>query len=77
MADGCGNHPLGYRDGSTGEHYESIGFDIFETGFGVARFLGIWLLSALYDIKLQILVVTFGTIQVFGNFFMKDVSGSA
>ena len=28
----------------------STGFGIFETGFGVAWFLGSWLLGALYDI---------------------------
>ena len=29
----------------------STGFGIFETGFGIAWFLGSWLLGALYDIK--------------------------
>ena len=36
----------------------STGFGIFETGFGIAWFLGSWLLGALYDIKPLLLVVT-------------------
>lgn len=35
----------------------STGFGIFETGFGIAWFLGSWLLGALYDIKPIYLVV--------------------
>ena len=35
----------------------STGFGIFETGFGIAWFLGSWLLGALYDIKPLFLVV--------------------
>ena len=35
----------------------STGFGIFETGFGIAWFLGSWLLGALYDIKPLYLVV--------------------
>ena len=35
----------------------STGFGIFETGFGIAWFLGSWILGALYDIKPQGLVV--------------------
>ena len=35
----------------------STGFGIFETGFGIAWFLGSWLLGALYDIKPSYLVV--------------------
>ena len=34
----------------------STGFGIFETGFGIAWFLGSWLLGALYDIKPLLLV---------------------
>ena len=29
----------------------STGFGIFETGFGIAWFLGSWLLGALYDLN--------------------------
>ena len=35
----------------------STGFGIFETGFGIAWFLGSWLLGALYDIKPLYLVL--------------------
>ncbi len=35
----------------------STGFGIFETGFGIAWFLGSWILGALYDIKPQSLVI--------------------
>ena len=35
----------------------STGFGIFETGFGIAWFMGSWLLGALYDIKPLYLVV--------------------
>ena len=34
----------------------STGFGIFETGFGIAWFLGSWLLGALYDAKPSYLV---------------------
>lgn len=34
----------------------STGFGIFETGFGIAWFLGSWLLGALYDVNLSLLV---------------------
>ena len=35
----------------------STGFGVFETGFGVAWFLGSWLLGALYDFNPLYLVV--------------------
>ena len=35
----------------------STGFGIFETGFGIAWFLGSWLLGALYDLNPMYLVV--------------------
>lgn len=35
----------------------STGFGIFETGFGIAWFLGSWLLGALYDINPMFLVI--------------------
>jgi hypothetical protein len=35
----------------------STGFGIFETGFGVAWFLGSWALGALYDVNPVLLVV--------------------
>lgn len=35
----------------------SMGFGIFETGFGVAWFLGSWLLGYLYDVNITYLVV--------------------
>ena len=35
----------------------STGFGIFETGFGIAWFLGSWLLGALYDIRPLFLVI--------------------
>lgn len=34
----------------------STGFGIFETGFGIAWFLGSWLLGALYDADPSLLV---------------------
>lgn len=33
----------------------STGFGIFETGFGIAWFLGSWMLGALYDTKPSLL----------------------
>ncbi len=47
----------------------STGFGIFETGFGIAWFLGSWLLGALYDIKPLLLVVTSGTAQLLAIVF--------
>ena len=35
----------------------STGFGVFETGFGVAWFLGSWLLGALYDVRPVLLVL--------------------
>ena len=35
----------------------STGFGIFETGFGIAWFLGSWLLGALYDVEPLYLVI--------------------
>lgn len=41
----------------------STGFGVFETGFGIAWFLGSWLLGALYDIKPLYLVIVSITAQ--------------
>lgn len=38
------------------KNMRSTGFGIFETGFGIAWFLGSWLLGALYDINVKLLV---------------------
>ena len=35
----------------------STGFGIFETGFGIAWFLGSWILGALYDWKPLVMVI--------------------
>lgn len=34
----------------------STGFGIFETGFGIAWFAGSWLLGALYDVSIPVMV---------------------
>lgn len=47
----------------------STGFGIFETGFGIAWFLGSWLLGALYDINPVWLVAVSVTVQVFAIAF--------
>lgn len=47
----------------------STGFGIFETGFGIAWFLGSWLLGALYDINLTFLVVVSVAVQFFAIIF--------
>ena len=47
----------------------STGFGIFETGFGIAWFLGSWLLGALYDIKPLLLVITSSTTQLLAIVF--------
>lgn len=39
------------------KHMRSTGFGIFETGFGIAWFLGSWVLGILYDISPQYLVI--------------------
>jgi MFS family permease len=44
--------------------HRSAGFGIFETGFGVAWFLGSWLLGALYDIKPLYLVLVSVAVQI-------------
>lgn len=41
----------------------STGFGIFETGFGVAWFLGSWLLGALYDVSPVVLVLISCAVQ--------------
>ena len=47
----------------------STGFGIFETGFGIAWFLGSWLLGALYDIKPLFLVVISTATQLLAILF--------
>ena len=42
----------------------STGFGIFETGFGIAWFLGSWILGAMYDINPTLLVVVSVVVQV-------------
>ena len=49
----------------------STGFGIFETGFGVAWFLGSWLLGALYDIRPLFLVVISVCSQLLAIVFYK------
>ena len=44
--------------------HRSAGFGIFETGFGVAWFLGSWLLGALYDIRPLYLVLVSIAVQL-------------
>ena len=44
--------------------HRSAGFGIFETGFGVAWFLGSWLLGVLYDVKPLFLVVVSVAVQL-------------
>jgi len=41
----------------------STGFGIFETGFGIAWFLGSWLLGALYDVNPLYLVIVSVSVQ--------------
>ncbi|MBO2515964.1 MAG: MFS transporter [Clostridiales bacterium] len=45
------------------------GFGIFETGFGIAWFLGSWLLGALYDVKPWLLVAVSVTAQLLAIVF--------
>ncbi|HHV31660.1 MAG TPA: MFS transporter [Clostridiales bacterium] len=47
----------------------STSFGIFETGFGIAWFLGSWLLGALYDIKPGLLVVVSVIVQILAVVF--------
>ena len=47
----------------------STGFGIFETGFGIAWFLGSWLLGMLYDISPSYLVVISTVAQLFAIVF--------
>ena len=44
--------------------HRSAGFGIFETGFGVAWFLGSWLLGALYDVRPLYLVLVSVAVQL-------------
>lgn len=44
--------------------HRSSGFGIFETGFGVAWFLGSWLLGALYDVQPLYLVLVSVAVQL-------------
>lgn len=47
----------------------SSGFGIFETGFGIAWFLGSWLLGALYDFNPVCLVTVSVLAQILAIFF--------
>lgn len=47
----------------------STGFGIFETGFGIAWFLGSWLLGALYDTNLVWLVTVSVSVQLLAVVF--------
>ena len=47
----------------------SSGFGIFETGFGIAWFLGSWLLGALYDFNPVCLVIVSVIAQILAVFF--------
>ena len=47
----------------------SSGFGIFETGFGIAWFLGSWLLGALYDFNPVCLVIVSMLAQILAIFF--------
>lgn len=47
----------------------STGFGIFETGFGIAWFLGSWLLGALYDFKPFALVIVSVAVQILAIVF--------
>lgn len=47
----------------------SSGFGIFETGFGIAWFLGSWLLGALYDFNPVCLVIVSMLAQILAIVF--------
>ena len=47
----------------------SSGFGIFETGIGIAWFLGSWLLGALYDFNPAYLVIVSMLAQILAIFF--------
>ena len=47
----------------------STGFGVFETAFGVAWFLGSWLLGVLYDKSLFVMVLVSFSSQVLGIIF--------
>ena len=47
----------------------SSGFGIIETGFGIAWFLGSWLLGALYDFNPVCLVIVSVLAQILANVF--------
>lgn len=49
----------------------STGFGIFETGFGIAWFLGSWLLGALYDIAPKALVFVSVAVQLLAIVFYR------
>lgn len=46
------------------KHMRSTGFGIFETGFGIAWFLGSWILGILYDISPAYLVIISAAAQL-------------
>lgn len=47
----------------------STGFGIFETGFGITWFLGSWILGALYDYNILLLVIISVSVQLLAVFF--------
>ncbi|MCF0120218.1 MAG: MFS transporter [Oscillospiraceae bacterium] len=51
------------------KNMRSSGFGIFETGFGIAWFLGSWLLGALYDVKPVWLVAVSAAVQLMAIVF--------
>lgn len=53
----------------TGASAATIGFGIFETGFGIAWFLGSWILGILYDIAPMYLVIVSASAQLLAILF--------
>ena len=51
------------------KHMRSTGFGIFETGFGIAWFLGSWVLGILYDISPRYLVIVSAAAQLLAIVF--------
>lgn len=51
------------------KHMRSTGFGIFETGFGIAWFLGSWILGILYDIAPMYLVLVSAAAQLLAILF--------
>ena len=47
----------------------STGFGIFETGFGIAWFLGSWLMGVMYDINPAYLAAVSAAVQLFAVVF--------